>query len=426
MAVCFFNKEYETKYNCEYKMKELGMEVIVDYEIDDEIPAENGVKIFSTDIKFENRDILIVDYQNKINFLLKKAKYIGHTEVWGTPDDGCKTRFYSNWYFSDNDFNKLRELKPTPKINKIRIYSNLVNKLIGCPSLSISKYNDENVIKLKKDSQLRTIEINNYNIKNITIGDCWSRKHNGEAYSINIKLNGYLELELLKRVNYDDIYDYIYELITFIQLLMPDKLNISRIIVFIYNIPYEFHLPLRNRQYEERNVKTSVAEDAMDFLKNCYNSIPYRNDKSEIRNIPYIVLNTYRGLEDNFLMFYRFIECYYKKQNIKGIVTSFINYSIKKHYSKVKHMDDEEIENKSQEIISLRNHYVHAGYYISNNSLRIKFKDIDELTPNPKNYTARIDVDWIYERTKILYDIVIDIIFCNMLGYKKYEFKRHF
>ena len=42
-----------------------------------------------------------------------------------------------------------------------------------------------------------------------------------------------------------------------------------------------------------------------------------------------------------------------------------------------------------------------------------------------ENYTLNnIDVKWIYERTKILYSIAIDIIFKNMLGYEKYEFGR--
>lgn len=75
----------------------------------------------------------------------------------------------------------------------------------------------------------------------------------------------------------------------------------------------------------------------------------------------------------------------------------------------------------------LRNRYVHSGYYIKNNSLRITFKDLDEKTSKLKNYTLNnVDVKWIYERIKILYTIVIDIIFKNMLEYKKYRFKRMF
>ena len=126
-------------------------------------------------------------------------------------------------------------------------------------------------------------------------------------------------------------------------------------------------------------------------------------------------------------MLYKTIECYYKKQNIKGITSSFINYSIHNNYSKSKNMTEDEIEDLARQIICLRNRYVHSGYYIKNNSLRITFKDLDEKTSKLKSYTLNnVDVKWIYERTKILYTIVIDIIFKNMLEYKKYGFKRMF
>ena len=154
--------------------------------------------------------------------------------------------------------------------------------------------------------------------------------------------------------------------------------------------------------------------------------IPYRNSKNEIRNIPYIILYTSRNLEDNFLMFYRFIECYYKKQPIENIKRTFIEYSIKNNYKENLGLNEEEFENLVYEIISLRNHYVHEGYYIKNEELYISFPKINQKT-NPKNYVAKnVDVKWIYEKTKILYKIVIDIIFKNMLNYQNYNFNKHF
>jgi hypothetical protein len=85
-----------------------------------------------------------------------------------------------------------------------------------------------------------------------------------------------------------------------------------------------------------------------------------------------------------------------------------------------------EKEKICQEIISLRNHYTHSGYYIKNHSIKVKFKKIGKQA-NPKNYTANnVDFKSIYKRTKILYDIVIDIIFRNMLEIEDYNFKRHF
>lgn len=46
MAVCYFNKDYEKIYNCKYEKKNGGIEVTVEYAIDDEIkPDKNGVTI---------------------------------------------------------------------------------------------------------------------------------------------------------------------------------------------------------------------------------------------------------------------------------------------------------------------------------------------------------------------------------------------
>ena len=68
---------------------------------------------------------------------------------------------------------------------------------------------DEYVINLKKDSQSRSIEINNHNIKNISIGDYWHSKHNRKLYNIDIQLNGFIELELIKKIKYEEVYDYV-------------------------------------------------------------------------------------------------------------------------------------------------------------------------------------------------------------------------
>ena len=89
-------------------------------------------------------------------------------------------------------------------------------------------------------------------------------------------------------------------------------------------------------------------------------------------------------------------------------------------------LTEEQIDTYSHEIKSLRNHYVHAGYFIKNSSLKISFEKVKNKK-NPKDYTAiNVDINWIYERTKILYDVVVDIIFTKMLGYEKYRFKKRF
>lgn len=426
MAVCYFNKDYEKIYNCKYEKKNDGIEVTVEYAIDDEIkPDKNGVTIIGYNTQYKKRDILIVDSNSKMNYLLKEAGYSGGKELYGPPDGKVTTKFFSSCYFYHENYDKLQELLETPKVKKIRIYSNIVNEFIGSPSAFEEENEKEHIIRLQKEQERKTVTINYNNVKSLTISDNW--KYNLIANEIIIKLDGYIEIEVSRRVKYNEIYKYIYELMTYIQLLRPDKLRINKITVCVDEVYYGFILPLKENKYKSSNIENSVSDDILVFLSKCYKLIPYRNGKSEIRNIPYVIFDYSRNIEDTFLMLYKTIECYYKKQNIKGITSSFINYSIHNNYSKSKNMTEDEIEDLARQIICLRNRYVHSGYYIKNNSLKITFKDLADKTFKLKNYTLNnVDDKWISERTKILYTIVIDIIFKNMLEYKKYKFKRMF
>jgi hypothetical protein len=426
VAVCYFNDKYDEKYDCQYEIKKDGIEIVVNYDIDDEIPAINGVRTFGINTEFKKRDILIIDYQTKMNYLLKNAYYCGHSEVLGTPDGGYKTRFFSRFYFWDKNYEKLCDLQNGNNIKKIRIYSNIINELIGYPSLYKEENKNEYIIKLRRDTSKQRVEVNLNNIKSIEISDDWTSEHKRKSNEIDIKLNGYIEIEMDNCINYEDIYNYVQELIIYFQLLKPCKFNINKIVVEIEKLYYGFCLPINEMNYKNSYVEKSVTNDVLEFLLNCYSSIPYRNSKNEIRNIPYIILETSRNLEDNFLMFYRFIECYYKQQPIKDIKTTFIKYSIENNYKKVNQIEENIIENIVYEIISLRNHYVHEGYYIKDKKLYIAFPKVNGKA-NPKNYIAKnVDVDWIYEKTKILYEIVVDIIFRKMLNYDNYKFNKHF
>ena len=423
MAVCYFNNKYDEKYSCQYEIKDDGIEVIVDYDIMDEIPAINGVRTFGSNTEFKERDILIIDYLSKMNYLLKNADCNGHSEVFGNPDGGYKTKFFTRYYFKYGSYEKLCEISNN-NINKIRIYSKIINEFIGHPSVSKEEKENEYIIKLKRNVVKQNIEINENNIKYIEISDYWKSEINEKNSKIDINLNGYIEINLDKNIGYEEVYEYVNELILFLQLLKPCKFNIDKVEVEINKTFFELRVPIYEIKYNTSHVHNSVKEDLLQFLFKCYTKIPYRNSNNEIRNIPFIVLHTSRNIEDNFLMFYRFIECYYKQQHIKDIKKSFIRYGIDNNYKDKENIKN--IENLVQEIICLRNHYVHNGYHITNKKLYIAFPKIEKKA-NPKNYRAEnVDFDWIYERTKILYEIVIDIIFKNMLQYENYGFNKHF
>lgn len=84
MAVCYFNNDDEKKLNCRYEKNEDGIEVWINYEIENEIePDLNGAILFGTDTKFEKRDILIIDSDAKMNYLLKDAIFYGKKKRGG-------------------------------------------------------------------------------------------------------------------------------------------------------------------------------------------------------------------------------------------------------------------------------------------------------------------------------------------------------
>ena len=127
-------------------------------------------------------------------------------------------------------------------------------------------------------------------------------------------------------------------------------------------------------------------------------------------------MNPYRGMEDDFLMLYRFIECYYKR---RGEKTMFLTRCFEEHYPDKHKLSDWQILCYVHEICSLRNHYVHSGYFIKNNALRIRF---NKESKDERDYTVKADAEWINERVKLLRSMVIHIIFTGMIGIEKYKY----
>ena len=424
MSTCFFNNNANSTYSCTYEIVDGELSVSIEYDIHTEIESVNGVVSFGPNTSFEERDIYIVDYDKHCSYLLKNASYHGMTQVIGSLDGYNNTLFKTRFFFKHRDIDRLCKLQDNPKIKTLKIYSPDLIDYYGCPSFTQQKNDNQIVYNLDKKPTGISLEIGTNNIKKISIHDDWISRVSSPLRKVEIDFTAYIQLDFFKRVNYDAIGNYIYELATFMQLYAPSQFQIDKFICIIDDVSYELCVPCKVPEYKKNNTRPrTVKESIIEFLKNCYVSIPLRNDV-QFRNIPYVVSSTSRSIEDNFLTFYRFIECYYKKTNIKNIKSSFISYSIEHNY--YKKLSDDQIDDYSHEIISLRNHYIHSGYYIKNNSLRIKYDQINNKA-NPKNYTNNfVCIEWIYDRTMMLYKICIDIIYKDMLKYNDYHFTKHF
>ena len=186
MAVCYIHENYDVPHRCVYCIKKDMIEVDVEYDIGDEIETENGIRILGDSTRFKERDILIVDSQNKNNFLLKDAYFAGRSSVYGTPDGGTRTKFQTRKYFEHVDYEKLANLQNMPKVTDIRIYSKAINELIGYPSLRIEDDESEYKIILSRKKKSNEIELNKNGIKKIRITDDWTSKKDGRQGDITI------------------------------------------------------------------------------------------------------------------------------------------------------------------------------------------------------------------------------------------------
>ena len=413
MSICWFNNDDKEKFRCEYSVEQDCIKVQVEYDIEQEIETgPDGVRVIGVNTTFKNRDILVVDADSKKSFLMKDAVFNGFSNRFGSYDDKNICAFVSGVYF-EGKTEDLLQLVPTPKVQKIRLFSRMIADYLNHPSVEILNSNDFCSIKLAKNMNEMGVDIGEKNIKRVLVSDTW--KMTASKSNISVDISGYIEIVLKKREKYTNISAYIYEIMIYLQLFCQGRFVIDEIYVEVDKKLYKLYMPIRKPVYKIRRKKHSVSMGLLDFLKLCYLRVPYRDSKDEIRNIPYIIMNSYDNVEDIFLVLYRFIECYYKR---KGEEKEFIKKCFTDHYRGNNKGEAEIIACYIREIICLRNHYVHSGYYIKNDHLKVRFgKEKD-----PRDYTTEVSVQWIYERVQIMRAMVLDIIFREMLGIEQYRY----
>ena len=417
MATCYFNNNLDKGYRCEYEVTDEKISVDVeDYDIEDENPS--GISTSNT--CYVERDILIVDSVQKKSYLLKRAWFGGWNSRSGTLDSAIISKFSANDYFEASDGKILSMLPSVPKVEAIRIYSEAISDYYRHPSVLIKDTEDQLIFTLNNERKEVEAEINKNNIKKIVLGDDWNSISNNT--SIAIRMNGYFGASFIETVDYTDIYKYVREIMVYMQLYYPGKFKINKMLLRIDGKNYLFVSKFtRPIEYSDRFIKFSVKDGLLEFLKKCYINMPYRDTEGATRNIPYVVMKTYRNVEDNFLMSFRFLEHYYKAKNPKWSNWKVIRKAISNHY-KDKELDSETIEKEVREILALRNHYVHRGYYIHETKLLVTYKE-DNVE---KKYYVEANVSWLRDRVKMLYNLVIDIIFTEILGYQEYSFRNVF
>lgn len=417
MAYCYFDKNFNKRFNCTYEIKEDYIALEVEYDITDEIEAKNGVKVVSSNHLYKKRDILVVDANNA--FLLKNAFYSGYEKVHKRLFQHCITRFKSYWYF-EGDVGGLENFEEKVKISGFSIMGPFINDLAQSPRLLDDDDGEIIHIKYKDKSNLKTIKINANNIKSITLDSYLNNSFSYTKYIATLKQVGRILIEFTQRINYDNILDFFNELMLYLQLYIPNGITIERINALIDGKEYGFHFPYVIASPSKQRACPTVGINVFDFLSNCYQKIPYHKGESYVRNIRSIVFPSNRIIEESYSVYYRYIEHYYK--SVKKDNNYFIVNALKEHCHTMKNKDISKIEQIAAEMIALRNQYIHEGYDIGEEGINISYKKMKALKKNENYFETNIDDKWILSRTKLLYSTCIDIVFEELLGYKDYHY----
>lgn len=414
MPICYFNNDYTKEYQCTYSEFKNSIEVNIEYDIEEnEIEEINGARIISTTTEYANRDILILDNINKINILVKNAFHAGHSNNYSIFGNSSTTKFTSFTYFKEDTVQTLHTLQSNPQTKLIRIYSTSFSDLL--PFINYTKQENNETISytIQKQRTIQRISIEKDYIDSISISNNWKINEKSQKI-VNMNFSYFLEIKLSKQHSFTTIRDFVNELIIYMQLYYSDKFIIDEVKIYINDNFYTYVTNFLSLKPKNCYVHKSVQVDLMTFLKQCYTNVSYRSAKSEIKNLYDVIFKQDRILEDIFNSYYRFIECYLKK---KGYKNNFMSYALEHYYKQS--LDYEKV---AREIITLRNHYVHNGYYIDNHCLTIKYHP-SETT---KTYSVKADINWIYNQTLILHEIAVDIIFKEILNYPEYKYKQSF
>ncbi len=421
MAKCYFNNDLSEGFFCQYNISD-RISVEVEYDLLNEIDADdNGLKSINESTSFANRDILVVDEDKHKSYLIKDACQSGMIYHYGPLDNRSIAVFSSFEYFwSDNNHQKLLALPKNPQVKSIRIKSKAVLECLRTYGVNILARDYAAQILQNKKQEVFSVDIGRNNIESISISDSWSSYM--ENYKISLDLSGFLEINLICPIDYSIVNKYLQEIMIYMQLYYPDSFIMEDVSTQIDDQHYSFVTQtIRPIEHKGSNSRMAVNVKLLDFLRNCYLNMPYRDIEGATRNIPYVIMNTYRNIEDSFLLYFRFIEYFYKsKKNMRENI-EIIGRCFHEHFDD--QMDRERLKSHSREIVALRNHYTHSGYYIDKSEL---FVEYDKKNKSTKGYNVTANYEWILRKTDIMYQMVIDIIFLEMLGYGDYHYKTIF
>ena len=368
----------------------------------------------------EYKEFIIEDLKNKI-FMYSPVFYNNGTTFALTYYEVFRT----NFYFKTESYQNSDEFIADMSIRAIRFFHPLLIHNFTNPCLHIDK--NENTIncKLNTKSKTKTIPIQNNNVETLVFGGVYNYSLKNYRQSLSIETENYVEIVLSDTISYDDLLSYVNEFDVFISIYSPTKLRTyeTQVRSGSGKLLTVVHKLLGKEKYYNKPVHQPVKLGFFEYIEKAYKTFEYRLADDKNKYLP-LEFKKPTSLEDQYTYYFRYIDMYMGERLKSSTQTDVNNYDrlsafVDENLSFFDSQDISNIDDLKNELNSLRNHYVHEGYYLPNNQFRVtekkKFK-----------YNKTMDYKWLYRITqtlklgvyKILYEEVLKLdIDINELKY---------
>lgn len=301
-------------------------------------------------------------------------------------------------YFAGKGSINSAEVGSNIKITAITFHHPVISECFRGSCLSTLRKDDHIIFTLQtKNIQRQEVEIKDKNIEKIELGtgyECQYQVHK----SVNIQTENFVKLVFSHSISIEELPSYIFEFNAFCNAYVPLGLKVSGVFVHTDNGLDLEYFNTKLIDYETGNNKFyyPVNLDILDFLQLIYKKIDYKSIENKNE---YILLDFKKlpSLEDEFLFYFRYLNFHIgkilkaenpgKDVSLYDIMKNFVDnygYVFQKKGIVVE-------ENLVNEINSLRNHYVHEGYYLPDNKFAVKGKRKQWL------YDKEMDYYWLWK-----------------------------
>lgn len=395
--------QYEGQY--EFVNDCLEIEIFDYYDPNDEnTPIGSEVKY---------KQIEIADLKNHF-FAFSPLFYYAGSYFGLTQYQTYKTDFY----MSTKQVDSIESFSKDIKIESLIVYHPVLNQCFTNPSLQIMKEEKSTLFKIINNPEKKIIDIKKNNIEKIEFGGTCitTRKNNGQEIFINSENNAKIYFE--NPVVYEDILRYIKEFDVFVNAYRPSGMHVY---ATYFTTPdkqtFELvHKLLGKEKYCHNTLYQPIRMDFYTYIEKMYKTINYRTTDDRNKYLPFEMKNTL-SLEEQYLFYFRCIDLYMGEylENKAGQrqpsnyerLSCFVDENIDLFQKK----GSIDIDNLKKELNSLRNQYVHEGYYLHNNEFAVTEK-------KKVLYYKTLDYNWLFDMVKIFKFCVYKILYTKVLDFE--------